>query len=1417
MRCSRVLLILKLSLFIAFLFDTRLLQSQIHLIRHSITGSDTTVVIDAGGKIDASNTRRYSTHSIVYHNPLFYQGYPLNYYNTRSGIQGIENNYSFSLENTSSETIVNPQIEINGKGFVYQFSDWLKRLDLHGLGTRDDSLKAVWGFLTNEMFHWVTSTNEQSWLINPLRTYNVYGAGQCDQLAQILSSILKYLGYSGTNSGGIGHDPNTRLPSHAVTLIHTDKGIIPLDPDLNVFYTLRDNKALATIEEIWNDQDIARRQRTNGLVLFGETDWDDRFSAVYSRQGLLREYNRNVIDTFGLKIRPSEKFIFTWNDFTGLYQYYHVNNDVFAPPPTISYGYQIYQPLTKHALPRAFVSQSNLSVDSTSDHVQIYSTVNSNISYFTIENSNPYSLLDGYVKFNILRSDTNSGLSIYFQKDTLQSPILIYTLDSNLFGLISDSVRLYNFISPVGTPITNKYFIHLEWNSVLDKGLIIDSLSLSSVFQLNPASLPRLNAGINTVRISNDDNKAFNGLVYEHSFFSIDSIEVPPIIDSPIFPLDGGITNSSKFLFQFGLPSGMNLFEISDFHIQVSEDSLFRFPVSSHYNQMTSQYNVHGTTNQFEVPHEGLLSPNTTYYWRVATRSKDGVYSDWSPAWRFQVQIPDVVKNLRLAASTNGINILWDINSSGSLPTKYYIYGSNIRGFSVSDQTLIDSTDTNRFTISDYLKKLSFSFYRVISVDDNGNKSGPSDLIGLENVGVLFNNEISFDYSDSIKIQLRPITLIDRWGSQQGYRQFEYLDSVKISPISFPKTMSFTDSAITGYAKLWRDTSIEFRVTSSKLDTVYHIKLNPTFPSNRTPFFGAVPDSNLYEDSLYQCKITVADSDSVYGDTTILELLFKPSWMTFDPASMIVYGTPTAYNVGDTSFSMLVTDLQGATNVQTQSIRVHHTNHAPIFGSIPVQTAKEDSQFVIRIYAHDVDSMFFGDELRYFMLNGPSWLIIDSVTGYLTGIPDAYDAGENHVVVEAYDQKGGRDSLVFSINVLHTNHPPVFVSNPDTIALEDEVYNYTAYAYDQDSLLFNDKIKYRLVIGPHWLTMDSISGVLQGIPDGYSVGDTTVLLEATDGFVTIQQSFELKIVHVNHAPIFLSSTDSVAKVDSLYRFQLYAFDKDSFLFNDILRYRLFDGPDWMTIDSVSGVIIGVPSESDIGKHLVIAEAYDRNGSSSEVEWAVTVGRAFRPPTAFALENPTHQDTLTLFKTPLMRTFTWSKANDPDSQDTLLYHFRIYGPGLDTVFHGIKDTNVTFSGIVFQENSKYYWTVKVFDGMFTVSSIDTFYFHTTKRFSNQTFEELPKSFELFQNYPNPFNPNTILRFQVPEESEVILDIYNILGQKVQRIYKGRLPAKYFEIDWKAEGKASGIYIIRMEAIGKISGRRYIKSRRILLLK
>ncbi len=76
--------------------------------------------------------------------------------------------------------------------------------------------------------------------------------------------------------------------------------------------------------------------------------------------------------------------------------------------------------------------------------------------------------------------------------------------------------------------------------------------------------------------------------------------------------------------------------------------------------------------------------------------------------------------------------------------------------------------------------------------------------------------------------------------------------------------------------------------------------------------------------------------------------------------------------------------------------------------------------------------------------------------------------------------------------------------------------------------------------------------------------------------------------------------------------------------------------------------------------------------------------------------------------------------------------------------------------------------------------------------------LPLSFHLDQNYPNPFNPTTRIKFGLPKASDVIVDVYNILGQRVATVFNGRKPAGYHIVELDASRLASGVYIYRMKA-------------------
>jgi hypothetical protein len=93
---------------------------------------------------------------------------------------------------------------------------------------------------------------------------------------------------------------------------------------------------------------------------------------------------------------------------------------------------------------------------------------------------------------------------------------------------------------------------------------------------------------------------------------------------------------------------------------------------------------------------------------------------------------------------------------------------------------------------------------------------------------------------------------------------------------------------------------------------------------------------------------------------------------------------------------------------------------------------------------------------------------------------------------------------------------------------------------------------------------------------------------------------------------------------------------------------------------------------------------------------------------------------------------------------------------------------------------------------------------------------PKYFELYQNHPNPFNNETVIRFNLEKPADVILVIYNSLGQKVRTLLQGRVKAGLTSISWdgkdeKAKVVSSGVYLYELKAGG------FTETKRMVLLK
>jgi hypothetical protein len=91
------------------------------------------------------------------------------------------------------------------------------------------------------------------------------------------------------------------------------------------------------------------------------------------------------------------------------------------------------------------------------------------------------------------------------------------------------------------------------------------------------------------------------------------------------------------------------------------------------------------------------------------------------------------------------------------------------------------------------------------------------------------------------------------------------------------------------------------------------------------------------------------------------------------------------------------------------------------------------------------------------------------------------------------------------------------------------------------------------------------------------------------------------------------------------------------------------------------------------------------------------------------------------------------------------------------------------------------------------------------------EIIPTVFKLEQNYPNPFNPSTKIKFAVPEKSNVLIKVYDILGSEVTTLVNKEMDAGWYENNFNAAGLSSGIYLFRMEAGS------YMNTKKMILLR
>ena len=76
--------------------------------------------------------------------------------------------------------------------------------------------------------------------------------------------------------------------------------------------------------------------------------------------------------------------------------------------------------------------------------------------------------------------------------------------------------------------------------------------------------------------------------------------------------------------------------------------------------------------------------------------------------------------------------------------------------------------------------------------------------------------------------------------------------------------------------------------------------------------------------------------------------------------------------------------------------------------------------------------------------------------------------------------------------------------------------------------------------------------------------------------------------------------------------------------------------------------------------------------------------------------------------------------------------------------------------------------------------------------------LPSEFRLNQNYPNPFNPSTQISYQLPQQSDVRLEVFDMSGRQVAMLVNESVNAGTHTVSFNATNLSSGVYMYRLQA-------------------
>ena len=562
-----------------------------------------------------------------------------------------------------------------------------------------------------------------------------------------------------------------------------------------------------------------------------------------------------------------------------------------------------------------------------------------------------------------------------------------------------------------------------------------------------------------------------------------------------------------------------------------------------------------------------------------------------------------------------------------------------------------------------------------------------------------------------------------------------------------------------------------------EIDEIYSFDLTVSYDSTLINITGYESEGSLSS----ECTLVSNTNDP--GRVSLAMMSTSP--ISGNEGDAIVFLIAELNNVGESTLNIdkfIFNDGSPEVNPSNGSIQIICP---PSFvNTIQDTTIQENDE--LNLYFQAIDE---NDEtLNFSAVSIPDGASFNDSSKTFSWKTDYTDAGEYSAIISVTD---GYTTVydTTNINVLNVNQKPSFeLVMPDTTSFYGHPYSFNYKASDRDG----EDLSYKIVSGPEDANINS-DGLLSW--DSTAAGLTTFVISLDDGNDSISDTTIIDGLVWGDANLDYNVEKAYFSYDASqvlqYSVGLINLEQKALYVSDVSDDGLVNAFDASFLMRYSVDLIDkFPAETEaVGKEVIasgnIIWSLDEKSQNSD-KVTIPIELSDKTENVFAIKistniNASHAELSQLdFKLPQ----NWKAFYDNSNGK------------LEIAFAG--STPMQSGTIAIME-------LDLMENIHSLKLDGDVIFNASQQFdiSPLIVKEKPNEFSLDDNYPNPFNPKTTIKYQLPKESKVKIQIFDLTGNHIKTLVNSKKGPGYYEVDWQGMDTNSkqvptGIYFYRISA-------------------